>query len=206
MKPKLCECGCGLPAPIATRTDPRRGHVKGQPLRFITGHRARTQFPSLAKRFLSRVNKDGPMPDARAVAVWPEIAGERCWIYGKNAARRGELRLHGRRRTAPAVAWFLATGKWPEPYALHKCDRPGCVRFSHLFTGTQKRNIADMLAKGRDAMISARGAASQNLHGSGFARSGATERRGSGTRGSTGRRGCCATSPSAKAFRRESSG
>jgi len=38
---KLCECGkCGLPAPIAKRTDARRGHVKGQPMRFIAGHRA----------------------------------------------------------------------------------------------------------------------------------------------------------------------
>jgi hypothetical protein len=38
---KLCECGkCGLPAPIAKRTDARRGHVKGQPMRFIRGHHA----------------------------------------------------------------------------------------------------------------------------------------------------------------------
>jgi hypothetical protein len=38
---KLCECGkCGLPAPIAKRTDARRGHVKGQAMRFIAGHRA----------------------------------------------------------------------------------------------------------------------------------------------------------------------
>jgi hypothetical protein len=35
---KLCECGCGQPAPIATRTAPKRGQVKGQPLRFIRGH------------------------------------------------------------------------------------------------------------------------------------------------------------------------
>jgi hypothetical protein len=38
---KLCECGkCGLPAPIAKRTDARRGHVKGQPMRFVRGHSA----------------------------------------------------------------------------------------------------------------------------------------------------------------------
>jgi len=35
---KLCECGCGLPAPIAKKTNTRRGHVKGQPIRFIVGH------------------------------------------------------------------------------------------------------------------------------------------------------------------------
>lgn len=35
---KLCECGCGQPAPIATRNRPERGYIKGQPLRFILGH------------------------------------------------------------------------------------------------------------------------------------------------------------------------
>ena len=34
----LCECGCGKPAPIATRNDPPRGRVKGQSYRFIQGH------------------------------------------------------------------------------------------------------------------------------------------------------------------------
>jgi len=35
---KLCECGCGQPAPIATRNRHSRGQVKGQPLRFVSGH------------------------------------------------------------------------------------------------------------------------------------------------------------------------
>lgn len=35
---KLCECGCGLPAPIATMSSTRKGWVKGQPKRFIAGH------------------------------------------------------------------------------------------------------------------------------------------------------------------------
>lgn len=38
MSVKLCECGCGKPAPIAKRTRQRLGHVKGQPMRFIYGH------------------------------------------------------------------------------------------------------------------------------------------------------------------------
>jgi hypothetical protein len=35
---KLCECGCGEPAPIARQTRPQIGHVKGRPIRFIKGH------------------------------------------------------------------------------------------------------------------------------------------------------------------------
>lgn len=36
--PKLCECGCGLPAPIAKQSNTKLGHIKGQPFRFIAGH------------------------------------------------------------------------------------------------------------------------------------------------------------------------
>lgn len=35
---KLCECGCGLPAPLATQNHAKKGYVKGQPLRFVKGH------------------------------------------------------------------------------------------------------------------------------------------------------------------------
>ena len=35
---KLCECGCGEPAPIAQQTRGDRGFVKGEPQRFIRGH------------------------------------------------------------------------------------------------------------------------------------------------------------------------
>lgn len=35
---RLCECGCGQPAPIAKQTDRRNGATKGQPQRFIYGH------------------------------------------------------------------------------------------------------------------------------------------------------------------------
>ena len=36
--PKLCECGCGMPAPIATYTNARLGYKKGMPVRFVSGH------------------------------------------------------------------------------------------------------------------------------------------------------------------------
>ncbi len=41
MSIKLCECGCGEPAPIATKTKRSCGHVKGQPIRFVRGHSGR---------------------------------------------------------------------------------------------------------------------------------------------------------------------
>ena len=41
----VCECGCGEPAPIATKTDRRKGSVKGQPKRFVSGHNRRARKP-----------------------------------------------------------------------------------------------------------------------------------------------------------------
>lgn len=32
----LCECGCGLPAPLSNRA--MRGYARGQPQRFVCGH------------------------------------------------------------------------------------------------------------------------------------------------------------------------
>jgi hypothetical protein len=37
----LCECGCGKPSPIASKTNRALGHIKGQPVRFVNGHRSR---------------------------------------------------------------------------------------------------------------------------------------------------------------------
>jgi hypothetical protein len=50
---KLCECECGEPAPLATRNDPRHGYVKGQPVRYIFGHRPGLKGPHEWARKLS---------------------------------------------------------------------------------------------------------------------------------------------------------
>ena len=49
---KLCECGCGPLAPIATRNDKKRGFVKGQPQRFIAGHQ---RFKDVAGQVFGRL-------------------------------------------------------------------------------------------------------------------------------------------------------
>lgn len=46
---KLCECGCGQPAPLATMSNKKCGHVQGQPVRFIHGHHARRPLPKITK-------------------------------------------------------------------------------------------------------------------------------------------------------------
>lgn len=39
---KLCDCGCQNPVPLANRNDKRRGHIKGEPVKFIHGHNLKT--------------------------------------------------------------------------------------------------------------------------------------------------------------------
>lgn len=45
----LCQCGCGKPAPIATKTSSHYDWVKGKPKRFISGHNG--AFPREATRY-----------------------------------------------------------------------------------------------------------------------------------------------------------
>jgi hypothetical protein len=121
----MCECGCGKPAPIAKKNDAWHGYVKGQPMRFIRGHTNRTQDQPLARRFWEKVDKDGPLPDAGACAVFPEITGTQCWEWTGSA--KG--------------------GDWPYGQLRHKRATHACVRFPHLFQGTNVDNQADRAAK-----------------------------------------------------------
>jgi len=109
----------------------------------------------LRERFFAKVDRRGPVPECR-----PELGSCWIWLGSKNACGYGVCR--GLRRSsalAHRVAFFLAEGRWPEPQALHHCDRPSCVRRSHLFEGTQAENIADMDAKGRRKWSSSLGEA-----------------------------------------------
>jgi hypothetical protein len=45
-----CHCGCGELAPIATRSDTRKGWVKGEPMRFVRHHQSRGRKRSAEER------------------------------------------------------------------------------------------------------------------------------------------------------------
>lgn len=95
---------------------------------------------TLAQRFEAKVDRSvgqGPRGDCH---LW--TAGTSPRGYGRIKAGDGAVFAH-------RVAWFLHAGVWPHMNVLHHCDTPACVRFDHLFLGTQPDNMADMAAKGR---------------------------------------------------------
>lgn len=99
-------------------------------------------FTTLAQRFWSKVNKNGPVLHRELGPCW-------VWTGCQDGRGRGAIWVETEKTKAPRVAWYLETGKWPNPNALHKCDNGLCVRFSHLFEGTQKDNMMDAALKGR---------------------------------------------------------
>lgn len=59
-------------------------------------------------------------------------------------------RLGHRSRRAHRAAYESVHGRPPTGFVvMHTCDRPACVNPAHLVPGTQKQNVADMIAKGR---------------------------------------------------------
>lgn len=87
-----------------------------------------------AARFWAKVDTSGP-----------------CWLWTGSLDTHGygHLRVGPRIVLAHRLAWQFATGTWPDLHVLHTCDTPRCVRFDHLFLGTDADNMADCVTKGR---------------------------------------------------------
>lgn len=114
---KLCECGCGRVAPIAAKTDARDGAIKGQPLRFISGHNRRgtadlTRFDIVEAGF-----------------------GTPCWNWTGSVNRKGYGRCHvnGVHKNAHRAVYEAAVGEIdPGLHLDHLCRNRLCVNPDHM--------------------------------------------------------------------------
>lgn len=106
--------------------------------------------PALIERFWAKVNK--------TETCWVWTASTRPGGYGQFMVWQGQL------VAAHRLSWEMVHGPVPVGLCvLHKCDNPPCVRPEHLFLGTAKDNIHDMIKKGRRKIGSQkRGADSQH--------------------------------------------
>lgn len=96
-------------------------------------------------RFWSKIDKNGPAPAHR-----PELGPCWLWTAGKTAGGYGSFRFHKVHTKVHRLAWELTNGAIPDGMmVLHACDVRLCVR--HLFLGDHETNMADMVAKGRQA-------------------------------------------------------
>lgn len=84
------------------------------------------------------------------------IAPNGCWEWQGSKNRQGYgiicLMIDGKPNTMPAprLQWMHLRGKPAEGKDIcHTCDNPGCINPGHLWEGTPKQNIHDMIAKGR---------------------------------------------------------
>lgn len=87
---------------------------------------------------------------ARRIEVDPQT-GCHEW-QGAIVGTYGSIHVEGGKAKTHRVAWELAHGPIPQGmWVLHRCDNRICCNPDHLFLGDRAANMADMVAKGRQA-------------------------------------------------------
>lgn len=77
--------------------------------------------------------------------------------YGVIEAKGRTSKSH-RRVLAHRAAYAMTWGRCPaDKCLLHSCDNKACVNPTHLRPGTQKENMADVIARGRHGMRGRKG-------------------------------------------------
>ena len=94
-----------------------------------------------------------PLAERLARGSVPKSSGCIEWSKSKTNAGYGQIMVGGRggkMMAAHRVAWELKHGPIPDGlFVCHSCDNKGCVNPDHMFLGSYKDNVDDMVRKGR---------------------------------------------------------
>lgn len=77
-----------------------------------------------------------------------------CWLWTGSLNNKGYGKINRRGKTGyahRAALAFVSPPPHPKLFALHQCDMPACVNPDHLKWGTQAENMAECVARGRQA-------------------------------------------------------
>lgn len=88
---------------------------------------------------LQRINKN------KENDCWEWTGGTQSRGYGITGIPKTRKKIVTHRASYEAFIGEIPKGL----YVCHKCDNPPCCNPNHLFVGTQKENLQDMVRKGR---------------------------------------------------------
>lgn len=100
------------------------------------------KLPEIEYRIARRIKPNGECRE------WTGSMSRKDKLTG--IANRPVIGFRGKQLLVYRLVWELAHGSIPNGLNIcHACDNPTCIRTSHLYLGTQSRNIQDAVAKQR---------------------------------------------------------
>lgn len=95
--------------------------------------------------------------EERLITYSERVTESGCWLWtgalmgaGYGTTYWSTPTQRGRIISAHRASYQLFVGEVPSGmHVLHRCDVMSCINPAHLFLGTHRENVADMVAKGR---------------------------------------------------------
>jgi hypothetical protein len=140
----FCQCGCGRKTRIAKSSNFKQGHIKGQPYKYVSGHKSGiVNIKPLNVRLWKKVD----IRDEDECWLWRGAINKNGYgVIGLGRAGSGNITVH-------RAAYIITFGGIPKDmFVCHNCpngDTRSCCNPKHLFLGTPQDNMNDMIKKGR---------------------------------------------------------